>query len=190
MASKLYLIVGVLTLVVSSATRADEPAPPAAVGRAWATRCDDVNCSLSMSVPVREGRTDDAVVLEVSLKSGERAARFISVLLPTDVVRDADVVIRFVDTKPDGTTFKLVPGSETYALPIIECSASQCTVRVDPQLDNGDGTSLDLFDALQKHDFLWVLFKSTRRDEPYRALVPVNRFKDAVDGVMAKKVAP
>jgi len=143
-----------------------------------------------MLVPVREGRTDDAVVLDVALKTGERAARFTSVLLPTDVVQSAEVVIRFIDTKPDGTTFKLVPGSEAYALPIIECSTSHCTVRVDPNLDNGDGTTLDLFEALQKHDFLWVAFKSTRRDEPYRALVPVNRFKEALDGVLANNKAP
>lgn len=152
--------------------------------RPWRMDCKDGHCYLSMSARVQDQTSDnEVVILAVDVLQASRAAEVVQVILPPDVTKGEEVSIRFVDSKPDGASFKLTEAGDMYALPINNCRPGGCASVVHPMLDNGNGPSLDLFLELQRHDFLWVMFQRQKVKEPTRVLIPIYKFREAVSGV-------
>ena len=57
---------------------------------------------------------------------------------------------------------------------------------VHPELDNGDGTFLDLFGELKKRHHLLVAFTRTGEKEPVSVMIPVYKFAGELQKVTIK----
>ncbi len=180
------LLLGLSLVPTALAQTPDSTRPPA---RPWRVDCMADRCLLRMTAAIQdEMRNHEQATLVVDLQRSARQATLVRVLLPRDVVVGSEVQLRFIDSVPDGASFRLTFGSDLYALRVSACSADACAAAARPLLANGDGTHFDLFAALQKHSFLAVVFQRTGQKSPSRAMIPTFAFSDALARV--RPVAP
>lgn len=142
----------------------------------WNVQCSDGRCFMQVAVAFERGRGQEQAGLAVSFDQKKNICQYVSVYVPADAIKDEGLTIAFVDSVPEGESFKLKPATDLYSIPIMECTEEYCVSRVHPELDNGDGTSLDLFQELKVRHHLWVGFKRTGEKELVRIMIPVYRF--------------
>jgi hypothetical protein len=155
--------------------------------RPWNIKCSEGRCFMQVAVQFERGRGVEQAGLAVSYDQRQDAVQYVSVYVPPDAIAKTGLRIAFVDSTPEGSDFKLVRASDLYSIPILECTKEYCVSRVHPKLENGDGTSLDLFQELQRRSLLWVLFTRPGADEPVRVMIPVYRFRDELKKVTVKR---
>jgi len=104
---------------------------------------------------------------------------FITVFVPPSIGAKHEVTIGLLKTVSDKGVWKLEPSKTgLMSLPVMECDLRFCMARVYPQIDNGDGTSTDLFAQMQSNDFIWVLFE--QGGKPIRFMIPIPEFRSAL----------
>jgi len=153
----------------------------------WRQQCGVSQCYLSISAPtLQDGtRKREGVILGIDVSKATKTAKSIAIVLPPDVSKDQDVVIGFVDGG-----MKQTEGGALYQLPINRCFADGCASTVAPLLDNGDGTSFDLFQALQRNSYLWVSYRANGAKDPTRAFVPIHGLKGVLNNLVTGGDSP
>ncbi len=173
-----------LALLLTLGSPAQAPAelslPP------WNVQCthDGKKCLLELLVPFgREGKPGLGG-LAVAYDNLAGKPVYITVLIPADADGKGEVLVHLMDTVPDGNSWKLeAAGPGFMSLPVMDCNKQFCMARVRPEIDNGDGTTTDLFVELNKRHLLWVAFK--RHGKPERFMVPVSGFPAALEQALA-----
>lgn len=147
----------------------------------WNVQCtsDRAKCWIELLVPFAGPKKQERGGIAVAYDNAAKQPMYITVFVPRDAWDKEEVIINFVDSVADGDSWKL-EAAETgmMGLPINECDRQFCMARIYPKIDNGDGTSTDLFAELQKRSFLWVMFKRSRK--PERFMIPLSTFPAAL----------
>ena len=174
-----------LGLLLGAAHGLDTPQASAQPGplATWQQQCKADVCYLFIDAPTvpMADQSRDFVSLGVEVFQSNHQAKSVSIVLPPGVTKGQTVVIGFVDVAD--RDLKQAEGGALYELPINLCFDGGCAARVQPLLDNGNGSTFDLFQALKKHPYLWVSYQRNGRKEPSRAFVPIHDFQQALNKV-------
>jgi len=165
-----------LMLIADAATApAEHPLPP------WNVACTTTRdkCWMELFVPFTGPDKQERGGVAVAYDAVAKKPMFITVFVPPDIGTKHEVTIGLIKTVPDKQSWKLEPSkSGLMSLPVMECDLQFCMARVYPQIDNGDGTTTDLFAQMQSNDFIWVLFE--QNGKPIRFMIPILEFRSAL----------
>lgn len=164
-----------LLLTVSLSAAAEDLLP------IWNVQCtsDRSKCWLEILVSFHGAKKQERGGVALAYDGTAKKPMYVTIFIPPDTGKKDEVIVSFVDSVPDGDTWKLEPAkSGMMSLPVMECDRQFCMARVYPQIDNGDGTTTDLFAELQARRFLWVAFK--QNGKLVRFLVPISGFPPAL----------
>lgn len=179
-------ILGVSAIFTVSVAACAQKAPPAVNTGvdisgilAWSHSCDSYGkeCWLEKLVHFNNDSGAGNGGLVIDYIKSDRTLRFISVLVPRDAAKSAEVVIRFISSVKKNGRWKMVPDKSGFlGLPIMACDSRFCQARVHAQIIDGP----NLLAEMENRGFVWVMFE--RKRSLVRFMVPL----DGVHGDLRK----
>lgn len=149
------------------------------IERPWIVKCGPEKCFMQVIVPYKHGDKMEQAGLSVSYQLKATKPHVIGFYLPADVDAKAGLIINFIDTIPDGNSFKLEPAEGTMArLPINNCNSSYCSSLIYKDLKSFRNKDMDLINELMIREHVWLLFK--RKGEKESLMIPTYKFRDEV----------
>jgi hypothetical protein len=147
----------------------------------WDVECtsNGSKCAIELTVPLSRPHEAGRGGVQVLWDNDTHEAVFVAVLVPADVSRSGEVVVRFVGSEEDEVPWK-GEGADTgfLSLPIMECDRQYCSARVHAMISSRSDRPVDLVAELQSRRFLWVLYEGGTKPESF--LVPVSTFPKAL----------
>lgn len=165
----LYLF---LSLVLSVQALAEEK-----FGLPWHVECENEGCFMQVITPYQGPDKIEQAGLVVAYNTLKSKADYVGFYLPSDVDADAGLIIKFIDTVPDGDSFKLVPAEGSMArLPINNCNKNYCASLVHQEIQSSHESKMDLIQELLVREHVWLAFKRNGEDETL--ILPSYKFRD------------
>ena len=166
-----YLLL-ILFSFLSVSTFAEEK-----MGFPWNVDCSESKCFMQVVVPYQGPSKMEQAGMSVSFYLKKDNPNIIGFYLPADVDADAGLIIKFIDTVPDGESFKLEPAEGTMArLPINNCKKSYCASLVYQEIKSSSDSKMDLIQELLIREHVWLAFKRNGKNETM--MLPAYKFRD------------
>lgn len=147
------------------------------LGLPWHVECEGDGCFMQVITPYQGPDKMEQAGLAVAYNITKKKADFVGFYLPADVDAEAGLIIKFIDTVPDGNSFKLEPAEGTMArLPINNCKKSYCASLVHQEIQSSDESKMDLIQELLVREHVWVAFKRNGKEESL--MLPSYKFRD------------
>lgn len=147
------------------------------MGFPWNVDCNESKCFMQVVVPYQGPSEMEQAGMSVSYSLVKDKPNVVGFYLPADVNADAGLIIQFIDTVPDGESFRLEPAEGTMArLPINNCKKSYCVSLVYQEIQSSDDSKMDLIQELLIREHVWLAFK--RNGEEETMMLPSYKFRD------------
>jgi len=138
----------------------------------WAVRCvDDRHCVYQRKVPIRDGRADDFLILQLDLDSPGRPDLLV-IVAPRRAKERAGVKIAFLSDVGDESAD--LPPFSSFPL---RCLGTGCGTAIPLTKELNGGTRIA--DHLASSRVLWVLFELD--EEPTRSLIVLEPLREAIE---------
>ena len=140
-------------------------------------KCGEDKCFMQVISPYQGPKIMEQAGMSLSYSLKKDVPSVIGFYLPADVNPDAGLIIKFIDTVPDGESFKLVPAEGTMArLPINNCKKAYCVSLVYKEIQSSDNSQMDLIQELKIREHVWLAFKRDGKEETL--MLPTYKFRD------------